>query len=305
MRRIGAALVVAVIALAGASGSRVSTAPDARATFRVATFNIHKGADREGHYNLDRTIDAIRRLDADVVGVQEVMRNHPDFHCDDQPALIADGLRKRTGRPWTHVHAKAWITENRDCLARGRGSDVATEELAVFVAGPILSSSSVRLSEGRVGLAVRSEAMRNVPVVVTHLTANRDNQRGRIHELGVLLPWTAQQGPGILMGDLNALPDSVELEPVRARYRDAWLDASARARAVGVTSGATRPGRRLSRIDYIFYEPATHLTLESAEVLDVSNLDGLGEVSDHFPVSATFRKTGVFGTPRSRSQSTH
>jgi endonuclease/exonuclease/phosphatase family metal-dependent hydrolase len=293
MRRIGAALVVAIIALAGPSGSRVSTAPDARATFRVATFNVHKGANREGRYNLDRTIDAIRRLDADVVGVQEVMRNHPDFHCDDQPALIADGLRQRTGRPWTHVHAKAWITENRDCVARGRGSDVATEELAIFVAGPILSSSSVRLSEGRVGLAVRTAAMPNVPVIVTHLAANRDNQRGRIRELGVLLPWTARQGPGILMGDLNAQPDSVELEPVRARYRDAWADAAAHGRAAGVVSGATRPGRRLSRIDYIFYEPGTHLVLEAAEVLDVSNLDGLGEVSDHFPVSATFGKNGV------------
>jgi endonuclease/exonuclease/phosphatase family metal-dependent hydrolase len=71
MRRIGAALGVSVVALTGASGSRVSTAPDAPTTFRVATFNIHKGADREGHYNLDRTIDAIQRLGAHVVGVQE------------------------------------------------------------------------------------------------------------------------------------------------------------------------------------------------------------------------------------------
>jgi endonuclease/exonuclease/phosphatase family metal-dependent hydrolase len=296
MRKIGAALVVSILALTGASGSRVSTASDTPATFRVATFNIHKGADREGHYNLDRTIDAIQRLGADVVGVQEVMRNHPDFHCDDQPALIADGLRKRTGRPWTHVHGKAWITDNRDCLTRGRGSDVATEELAIFVAGPILSSSSVRLSEGRVGLAARTAAMPNVPVIVTHLAANRDNQRDRIHELAVLLPWTAQQGPGILMGDLNAQPDSVELAPVRARYRDAWADAAAHGHVAGVVSGTTRPGRRLSRIDYVFYEPGSSLILESAEVLDVSNLDGRGEVSDHFPVSATFRKSAVGGS---------
>ena len=86
--------------------------------------------------------------------------------------------------------------ENGECLARGRGSDVATEELAIFAAGPILSSSSVRLSEGRVGLAVRVGGDADVPVIVTHLAANRENQRDRIHELGVLLPWAAQQGPG-------------------------------------------------------------------------------------------------------------
>ena len=134
------------------------------------------------------------------------MRNHPDFHCDDQPALIADGLRKRTGRPWTHVHAKAWVTDNRDCLARGRGSDVATEGLAIFVAGPILSSNSVRLSEGRVGLAC---TRRRCP---TSRSSSRISQRIATTSVigstssGVLLPWTAQQGPGILMGDSTRSP---------------------------------------------------------------------------------------------------
>ena len=292
MRKLSAVVVVAAAALTSASGMRVSSAPDAVRTFRVATFNIHKGADRQGHYNLDRTIDAIQRLDADVVGVQEVMRNHPDFNCDDQPALIAQGLRRRTGRPWTHVHAKAWVTDNRECLTRRRGSDVATEDLAIFVAGTIVGSSSVRLSEGRVGLLVRTAAMPDAPVVVTHLAANRDNQRDRIHELSVLLPWASRQGPGILIGDLNAQPDSVELGPVMAHYRDAWAEAAQHGRAAGVITGSTRPGRRVSRIDYVLYHPSLDLALESAEILDVSNLDGRGEVSDHFPVSATFRRVG-------------
>lgn len=290
MRRFGVALVVVSIALAGALGRRASSAPDTVATFRVATFNIHKGANRQGRYDLEGTIEAIQRLDADLVGVQEVMRNHPDFNCDDQPALIARGLRRRTGRPWTHAHAKAWITENRQCLARGRGSDVATEGLAFFAAGPIVASSFVRLSEGRVGLAVRVAAMPHVPVIMTHLAANRENQQGRIREIAVLLPWAARHGPGLLIGDLNAQPEAHELGPVMARYRDAWADAAARGRAGGVASGSTRPGRRVSRIDYVLYEPNVDLALESAEVIDVSALPRFGEVSDHQPVVATFRR---------------
>ena len=43
----------------------------------------------------------------------------------------------------------------------------------------------------------------------------------------VLLPWAARQGPGILIGDLNAEPDADELGPVMDRYRDAWADAAA------------------------------------------------------------------------------
>src|SRR6185436_5379031 len=177
MRRLLVALVLIIsAAFLWPLAHRAASRSDANRPFRVATYNIHKGADLRGHYDLEATIEAIRRLDADVVGVQEAMKNHPDFNCDDQPALITEGLRRRTGRPWTHVHAKAWITDDRHCLEHGRGSDVATEDLAVFAAGRIVASSSVRLSEGRIGLAVRTAAMPQVTVIVTHLSANRQNQ---------------------------------------------------------------------------------------------------------------------------------
>lgn len=291
MRRLVFALVVGSVALAGASGRQVSFAPDTDPAFRVATFNIHKGSDRRGRYDLGATVEAMRRLDADLIGVQEVMRNHPDFNCDDQPALIAEGLRLATGRPWTHVHAGAWITENRQCLERGLGSDVATEGLAFFAASPIVESRSVRLSVGRIGLSVRVAAMPDVPVTVTHLAANRENQQDRIHELAVLLPWVARHGPGMLIGDLNAQPQASELERLMVRYRDAWAEAAAGGRALGVASGSTRPGRRVSRIDYVLYEPAVSLALEAVEVLDVSDLPGFGEVSDHHPVVAAFTRS--------------
>ena len=131
MRRLRVALPVVVsVALAATSARWVSSAPEASRTFRVATYNIHKGADRRGHYDLERTIEAIGRFDANLVGVQEAMRNNVGTHCDDQPALIAEGLQRRTGRPWTYVYVKAWIIENRQCLERGRGDGVETEGLA-------------------------------------------------------------------------------------------------------------------------------------------------------------------------------
>ncbi len=291
MRRLLLALLVAVaVAFLWPLSHRAASLPDAARTFRVATFNIHKGADRGNHYDLQRTIEAIARLDADVVGVQEAMQNHPDFNCDDQPSLIAAGLRKRTGRPWTHVFVKAWLTDHRQCMERGRGKDIETEGLAIFARDRILASSSVRLSEGRVGLAVRVASMPDVPVIVTHLSANQENQPGREREIATLLPWAVRQGPGVLIGDLNARPDASELGPVMARYRDAWAEAAARGRAGGVTSGSTRPFGRVSRIDYVFYAPEGHLTLDSVEIIDTSTLPGLGEVSDHHPVVATFRR---------------
>ena len=99
MRRFSFALVVILVVLAGTSGRRASSAPESVTTFRVATFNIHKGAHRQGDYDLERTIEAIpapRRRPRRHAGGDA---QSPGFSCDDQAALIAEGLRRRTGRP--------------------------------------------------------------------------------------------------------------------------------------------------------------------------------------------------------------
>ena len=172
----------------------------------------------------------------------------------------------------------------------GRGKDVETENVAILSRERIVSSNSIRLSEGRIGLEVRVASMPDVPVVVTHLSANQENQPMREREIATLVPWAMHQGPGILVGDFNARPEATELGAVTARYRDAWAEASAHGRTGGVTSGSTRPFGRVSRIDYVFYAPEGHLTLDSVDIVDTSTL-GLGEVSDHHPVVATFRRT--------------
>src|SRR4029077_1299159 len=100
---------------------------------------------------------------------------------------------RRTGRPWTQVYVKSRITQDRQCLERGRGDDVATEGVAFFSREPIIGSSFVRLSEGRVGLAVRVASMPHVPVIVTHLEASRQNVPERALEIERLLPWAVRQ----------------------------------------------------------------------------------------------------------------
>ena len=284
-----------VLLIAGAvysvSERSIASASNDRA-FRVVTFNIYKGADNENRYDLHRTIEAIAHFDADLVGVQEALRNHPQFNCDDQPALIAEGLRRLTGKRWSHAYARSWITDNRDCIARRRGDDVATEGLAFFAPERIIATDHINLPESRVGLMARVASMPDVPVVVTHLAASRRNQLQRAIQLEALLPWAARQGPGILMGDFNARPDATEFEPVTSRYRDSWLEASQRGLNKGVASGSTRPSYE-SRIDYVLYMANAPLVLESVEVINTASSPGAVEVSDHRPVLATFRRRAV------------
>jgi endonuclease/exonuclease/phosphatase family metal-dependent hydrolase len=288
MPRLFIPLVILVGAAVYSVAGRTTAVASDRGAFRVVTFNIYKGADAASRYNLDRTIEAIARLDADLLGVQETVRNHPQFNCDDQPALIAEGLRRLTRRRWSHTYTQAWVTDNRECVERGRGDGVATEGLAFFTPDRILATSRVDLPGSRVGVMVRVASMPDVPVAVTHLTAYRRNQAQRMSQIEALLPWAAQHGPGVLMGDLNAWPGTIELTPILAQYRDAWAEARERGLNKGVASGSTRPGYE-SRIDFVFYAPDSPLTLESVEVVDTST-PGSVEVSDHRPVAATFRR---------------
>jgi endonuclease/exonuclease/phosphatase family metal-dependent hydrolase len=293
MPRLFIALLLAISAAVYSVSDRATAVASHRGTFRVVSFNIFKGANVDKRYDLPRTIEAIARMDADLVGVQETVRYHPQFNCDNQPALIADGLRRLTGRRWSYTYSRAWITDNRECLTRGRGDDVATEGLAFFTPDRIVATEQINLPESRLGVMIRVAAMPDLPVIVTHLTAYRRNQPHRVKQIEALLPWAARHGPGILMGDFNAWPGTIELTPIQAQYRDAWLDARERGLNRGIASGSTRQDME-TRIDFVFYAPDSPLTLESAEVIDTSSA-GFVEVSDHRPVVATFRRQSPAG----------
>ena len=73
------------------------------------TYNIQHGLDAAGRYRLQGAIDVISRLQPDLVGLQEVTRNHPAYNCDDQPERLRNGLQQATGRPWTVDRLPIWI----------------------------------------------------------------------------------------------------------------------------------------------------------------------------------------------------
>lgn len=273
-----------------ASPATPSAAPAARA-FKVMTLNIQHGIDGTQQYNLQRSIDAIARIQPDLAGLQEVTRNHSLYRCDDQPALIADGLRRATGRTWHHVYVQEWfVNEDRKCLEAGRGDGPNTEGLAFFAPEPVGSVAHQAMWNSRIGLAVRTPATGDVTVIVTHLAngSRPKSEQDRVTQVSQLLPWAAGQGtPRLLIGDMNAFPDSSPLAPVMRGYRDAWAEAMAAGTSRGVAGGGTRVGRN-SRVDYIFYTPDAGLQLGWAEVVDTKALLGV-HASDHHPVVASFR----------------
>lgn len=63
----GALLTLAVTAQPALAADRGHSVP-----LRIATYNIHAGAGSDGVFDLDRQAAALRALDADVIGLQEV-----------------------------------------------------------------------------------------------------------------------------------------------------------------------------------------------------------------------------------------
>jgi endonuclease/exonuclease/phosphatase family metal-dependent hydrolase len=288
IRTIAVAVVLmSSLACGGTSLTGPSGSVKARRSFTVMTFNVQHGIDGSSRYNLQAAIDVIARLQPDLVGVQELTRNHPFYNCDDQPALIINGLRNATGRPWAGVYVKEWFTPDRTCLDRGTGTEVETEGLAVFAPEGLQSTQDLPLFNTRLGLAARTSSVPGVPVIVTQLASGTAGFSDRVTQLGQLLPWAGSQGvPRILIGDFNARPDTPEMVPVTAEYRDAWTDALAQGVARGVMSGDTRV--KGGRIDYVFYTPSDALTIDSAEIVDTAALVGGRDASDHRPVIVRF-----------------
>jgi endonuclease/exonuclease/phosphatase family metal-dependent hydrolase len=280
---ITSAVVVVVIVIA--THVRASNARRAdEGSFTVMTFNVQHGINASGKYNLQRAIDVIAKVQPDLVGLQEVTRNHPYYDCDDQPKKIADGLKTATGHVWATAYEQEWFTPNVECQQSGRGDGKETEGLAFFA--PVASLRSTMMTPlpiSRIALAVRAATAGGLPVVVTHLASGPQNAAARQKEIAALLPWAKKLGsPQILMGDFNMASDDAELQPVIAAYRDAWQVGS----EASVTSGgAGTHGQK--RIDFIFYHP-DGLELTRVETIDTRTLFE-SEASDHRPLIATFR----------------
>jgi endonuclease/exonuclease/phosphatase family metal-dependent hydrolase len=244
------------------------------------TFNIQHGIDGSHKYNLQRAIDAIARVQPDVVGLQEVTRNHPYYNCDDQPARIAEGLKAATGREWHVVYEQEWFTPNVECQQGGKGDGKETEGLALLSPAPLGKSTMTNLPASRIALTAHPLAAGGLPVTVTHLASGKKNGPARGKEVEALAQWTEKLGADqLLLGDFNLKPDEVELQPVLTMFRDAWISAIDAGTAAG---GAATHGE--SRIDFIFHRG--RVAVSKVETVETRSFLGAA-ASDHRPVVAT------------------
>jgi endonuclease/exonuclease/phosphatase family metal-dependent hydrolase len=161
-----------------------------RSTIVIASYNIHRGLGMDRRLDLARIADVIAETQADVIGLQEVIRE--DGRDDeDQAAFLA-----------ARLGMELVMGETR---SDGRG----TYGTAVLTRWPVIGSARCALSWGtreprgclRVDIGVSDTPLH---VFNCHLGLNPMERRRQLSLLGGFIAVSHQlPGPRILMGDFN------------------------------------------------------------------------------------------------------
>ncbi|SDD89248.1 endonuclease/exonuclease/phosphatase family protein [Streptomyces prasinopilosus] len=273
---VGAALTAVLFATASPAPAADAGTPEAAAPgvpLRVATYNIHAGAGEDGVFDLDRTARALRDLNADVIGLQEV-----DVHWGGRSDFV-DEARALAGT----LDMRVFFAPIYDLDPVAGGGERRRYGVAVLSRHPVTGAENheiTRLSTqtpdpvpapmpGFAEVTVDVGGTR-VRVYTTHLDHRADPSVREAQVADMLDVLAADRGPKVLVGDFNAEAAAPELAPLWQRLRDA-----------DPYGGGTYPAAEpVKRIDLVAVSPGIAVT--GAEAVAT-------EASDHRPVVADLR----------------
>ena len=275
------ALFLAIVVLTLLSGCRPG-APRAAdiaavaepAEISVVTLNIWHDRDN-WPARMEYIVRELRRLDPDVIGLQEVIQRDT---LPNQAATIARTLGY-------DFHFTSVDPEDRP---QRYGNAILTKHTIVGRNWkPLLPLNDYRtVAHARIAIGARA-----VDVYDTHLHHTAEGgaiRREQIEDLLGFIRSTRGAGPVIVMGDFNAPTEAQEMQLMDAEYADAYAsvhtDEAARAR----TTLNTELGHTARRIDHIYFERGRFEPV-SAEII-LAHRDAAGVwASDHFGVIARLR----------------
>jgi endonuclease/exonuclease/phosphatase family metal-dependent hydrolase len=183
---------------------------------RVATWNIFAGKLWDGsRVDLDLTLATLRRLDADLVAVQEVDRDQGRSHRADQARLLGEAL----GMEWRYAPALLGTPGSPDGWRAAVPGDAdpggTAYGIALLSRLPLERVETVLLpqsgrDEPRVALVAGVvEGGRRLTVAGTHLSFVPGPNVGQLRALQRHLD--ERGGPRLLLGDLNLWWPAVRL----------------------------------------------------------------------------------------------
>jgi len=225
--------LVAVAGLAAFGGAflatpRLGAGPVPGGTLRVCTYNVQQGYDARGQKNVDGQLALLRRIDADVIGLQESDTSRAAGGNDDLVRYMADRLDMYSYYGPKTVAGTFGIA----LLSRYPIEDART--FYMYSAGEQTAAIAAQIHVG--------ETAYNV--YVTHL-----GNEGPIVQQEEVLEELAPENV-ILMGDFNFRPGTAQYQLTTGVLDDAW--------ALRWPQGVDGEGRQFpERIDHVFVSPGT------------------------------------------------
>ncbi|MGJ9458047.1 endonuclease/exonuclease/phosphatase family protein [Oceanobacillus sp. CF4.6] len=229
---------------------------------KVMSYNIYHGVGLDGELDLERIAELIQNADADIIGLQEVDRFYGDrSDFQDQTKELAKLL------DYHYVYGANLNLDPAEGQEENR--QYGTGILSKY---PIIDSENIFLSsfgnEQR-GLLRTKINLKGVHVNFfnTHLGLNVPERDTQVEE--IIEVTSSIEDPSILVGDLNAEPDSEEFQLLlnKGNFVDTFAE---------VENSNTFPVvDPTKRIDYILTSPLIEFT--NQEVIYT-------EASDHLPL---------------------
>ncbi|HEX9003963.1 MAG TPA: endonuclease/exonuclease/phosphatase family protein, partial [Blastocatellia bacterium] len=236
--------------------------------FRVATYNIHKCVGIDRVLRPERIAEVLRELDADIVGLQEVLCVQGQENYDDQAHYLARelGMEFRLG-------------ENRQ-LRGGAYGNVVLSRFPMIAARNHDISVEGREQRGclRVDIDLHSEQPLHIYNVHlgTSFVERRHQARKLLHE--DVLKNNDHIGPRVLVGDFNEWTRGLASRLLHEHFQNADL-------RLHLGRARTYPGvLPFLHLDHIYFD-------ESLELLEARLHRSRTALvaSDHLPIVADFR----------------
>lgn len=232
---------------------------DTHVSLRVMTYNIRHGRGMDNQLNLERTADVIRKLNPDLVGLQEMDEKVQRSGSVDQAGFLGESLT---------------MNPAFGAFMDFQGGRYGMGALSRF---PIKRVASLSLPEGnepRIALIVEVELPtgETLKLVNVHFDWVEDDGFRFAQATKLADELKKAKEPFILLGDFNDEPGSRTLKLFQSIAKEVPKPASNR-----FTFNSTKPEKE---IDFIFCAPADRWEVTPCQVIDEKM------ASDHRPVFA-------------------
>ena len=164
------------------------------ATLVVASYNIHGGIGRDGHFVPQRIVEVLREIDADIIALQEVESRATGF---DMLAFLAAALQLQALPGPTLLAADG--DYGNGLLTRYSASNTQRIDLSVRGREPRGAIDTELAIVDQLGGAMARPKIR---VIATHLGLRPGERRRQVQQLLAILE-QERTLPTIFMGDVN------------------------------------------------------------------------------------------------------